>query len=231
MNPRMINKVVLAVIAILLLGGALQAGVDDVKSKIENERISLDLKEASLAKVFEIYRTLLGVEVRIRCAREPRVTIAFDNITVRTSLNAICESAGLRWSLEASEPPALLIECQSPPVGSQRQELSPLKAAGQPGPGSDWVKVYKSDKQSVDRLELVVSIQLQDAELDKVLRMAARVLDAKLAMDFKLEHETVTLSLDTSTMRQFLDAVCAQIQAKWELSKKDPPMLMVERIP
>jgi hypothetical protein len=35
------------------------------------------------------------------------LTIAFDNITVRTSLNAICESAGLRWSLVESERPAI----------------------------------------------------------------------------------------------------------------------------
>ncbi|MEW6364226.1 MAG: hypothetical protein AB1714_06260 [Acidobacteriota bacterium] len=229
MNQHTIKKLALTVVAVGWLGGALQAGVDDMKTRIDNERISLDLKDAPLVKVFEVYRALLGVEVRIRCEQERRLTIAFENITVRTSLSAICESAGLRWSIEASEPPVLLIECRSPSAASQKQALSPVRPDGKPVAGSDWVKVLNPDKESADRLELVLSIELHDAELETVLRMAAQLLDAKLVMDIKLGGATVNLSLEKSTMRQFLDAVCAQLQAKWELTKKDPRMLMVEK--
>ena len=232
MNQRVIKKVILAVIVALWLAGTaggLQVGVDDIKAKINNERISLSLKEAPLVKILDVYRKLLGVEVRIRCEQERRVTIAFENITVRTSLNAICESAGLRWSLEASEPPVLLIECQNMPISEAKREVSMAGSDLKTASGENRIKVFKPEKESADRLELVVSIRLKDAELEKVLNMAAKLLDAQMVLDVKLGGKTVTLEMEKSTLRQFLDAVCAQIQAKWQVTKKDPPTLMVEK--
>ncbi len=139
MRQRMLASVVLAAMALLWPGGAPLGAMDDVKAKIDNERVSLDLKETSLITVFEVYQKLLGVEVRIRCDMERRVTIVFENITVRSSLNAICESAGLRWSLEASEPPVLRIDCESQPPASPGQPLRLVAAEGRPGAGADWV--------------------------------------------------------------------------------------------
>jgi hypothetical protein len=165
----------------------------------------------------------------ILCGQERTVTIAFQNLTVRTSLNAICESSGLRWSLEASEPPFLRIECQDMPVESLKPMTRMARAADKRIEGANKVAVLKPEKEPVDRLEIVLSIDLESAPLDRVLDMAARLLDARLVLDASLRGETVTLSLDKVTVRRFLDAVAAQARAEWGISKDAPRTLTIGR--
>ena len=243
MKQHVITRAALALIVALSLSAPLQAEADDVKAKLDKERISLDLKETPVVKILELYRTLLGVDVRIRCEKERPLTIAFDNITVRTSLNAICESAGLRWSLVESEPQALLIECQDSAetvptedpraamtaIGSGGSELT-VRAEGKPVQGKDRIEVFQPAEPPADRLELVVSMKLEDAPLEKVLKMAARLLNAKLIMDIGLSGEKVTLDLANISLRKFLDLVCTDAHAQWQLSSADPPLLIVEKV-
>ena len=78
-----------AVALAFLLGGSITPAAEDDLDK----RITLELKGAELEKVLMLYQDVLGVEVDIDPPVDRTISIAFDDITVRTSLNAICESA------------------------------------------------------------------------------------------------------------------------------------------
>jgi type II secretory pathway component GspD/PulD (secretin) len=217
-----IHRIILAAAVILPLSGALMAGVDEVKAKLETERISLDLKNKPLIKVFQAYATMLGVEVHIQsCEKQNPISIAFDKITLRTSLNAICESAGLRWSIEPGNPPVLSIQCQGRSTES-KTILSPM------------VSLSESEEKRLKATTLLppmfVRPQLQQADLKVTLRLAARLLNAQLVMDGSLDGKTVTLERKTMLFNQFLETVCAQVQAKCKFSGKNPKLLIVEKI-
>jgi type II secretory pathway component GspD/PulD (secretin) len=227
MKRHAINRLILSAIAVLLLNGVLLAGVDEIKNKIDNERISLDLKNKPLTKVLQVYATLLGVEVHIQsCEKQRPVTITFDNITMRTSLNAICESAGLQWNLEQTNPPVLNIECQNQSKAISEQILRPAKSVIPQDPVGDYIAGLNPRQESAERLRLV-QVSLKKADLHTVLSVVAKLLHAHLAMDAGLQGETVTLTRGSVTISQFMDAVCDQVHAKWKLSENNPSLLTV----
>jgi hypothetical protein len=59
------------------------------------------------------------------------------------------------------------------------------------------------------------------------MKMAARLLDAKLLMDTSLTGKKVTLKMDEVPIQAFLDAVCKQAGTTWQLKPGDPPTLEV----
>jgi type II secretory pathway component GspD/PulD (secretin) len=77
--------------------------------------------------------------------------------------------------------------------------------------------------------DLAVSIDLKDAELADSMKMAARLLDAKLLMDTSLAGKKVTIKMEEVPIREFLDAVCRQAGAAWQLKPGDPPILEVTK--
>ena len=207
--------------------GAAGPDLDQVKRKVDGERISLDLEDARVLDILTIYKQLLGVEVQLRCAEERAVSIRFENITVRTSLNAICESAGMRWSLQPGEPPALLVECDTAGPAPVTEGRVVVKREGaKPGAAPPPAAAGKGGK---DPLAAEVSIELADADLADTLGMAARLIGAqRLVVDVKLGGAKVTFKAEKTTVREFLDAICAQAGAKWELRPEPVPTLVVD---
>jgi hypothetical protein len=194
-----------------------------MKHRFSSERIDLSLEDADIVSVLDIYRKVLGVEVRLQCAEERRVTITFSNLTVRTSLDAICESAGLVWSLEEGEPPILRVDCGLPPLPGTGKATKPA-----PGPGQGMVAVPRAAaKGGADPLSQTVSIELQDADLADTLAMMGRLLGGsgsmRLLVDLALAGRKVTVKAETTTLRELLDTVCAQAGARWELAPDPPP--------
>jgi type II secretory pathway component GspD/PulD (secretin) len=223
------KRLVISAIVILLFHGVLHAGVDALRKKIDSQRISLDLKSKPLTKVLQIYSTLLGMEIHVQsCDRQRPVTLAFDNITVRTSLNAISESSGLRWSIEPTDPPALSFECQDLSSSSAKEILRPMKKSGEPDPVGLMIAGLNPEQVSAERLKLI-QVSLRNAELKTVLGVVAKLLHAELAMDKRLQEEKVTIARGSLSLSQFMDAVCKQVHAKWKLSENDPRVLIVSK--
>jgi hypothetical protein len=57
--------------------------------------------------------------------------------------------------------------------------------------------------------------------------VVAKLLHAQLAMDSRLQGETVILARRSISLSQFMDAVSEQVHAEWRLSEKDPRVLTV----
>ena len=218
------RRVLTAVALLALLVPARPAAADlgEAKRRFSSERIDLSLEDADIVNALDIYRKLLGVEVRLQCAEERRVTISFSNLTVRTSLDAICESAGLVWSLEEGEPPILRVDCGPPPPRTGKA----TKPA--PAPGQGMVAVPRgAAKDGADPLAQTVSIELRDADLADTLAMVGRLIGGsgsiRLLVDLALAGRTVTVKAEKTTLRELLDTVCAQTGARWELAPDPPP--------
>jgi hypothetical protein len=198
MNPLKIKKLIPVFWSILMLSGVVNADVDEVKRKINNERINLNLKDAALSDVFNTFKTLLGVEIRIVCAGDRKISIVFDNLTVRTSLNAICESAGLHWSLEETHPPVLRIECEDKTTANCMK------------PGDSF------------------NFSLKNLSFNTFLKLASDVFEAELILDGKLSGKQISLELKNVSIQEALDVVCHQAGAKWHMRLGEHRALIVE---
>jgi type II secretory pathway component GspD/PulD (secretin) len=195
-----------AVALAFLLGGSIAPAAEDDLDK----RITLELKGAELEKVLMLYQDVLGVEVEIDPPVDRTISIAFDDITVRTSLNAICESAKCQWELIEGDPGLLRFECEY----QEKKPHADIFATHAPG-------------ETEYAIDSPVSLQLTDADATKVLEVAAKIMGAKLLMDRKLEHSTITINADGVPLSTVLDTVCEDLDCAWKLADGDPPTLEV----
>ena len=222
-----------ALVASLPLAAAEATGV---AQKMDSERVSLDLKNASAKNLFSLYKDLLGVEVDYQCPQDKQVSVSFENLKVKTSLDAICESADLEWSLTDGSPAVLKISCAAAaPAGETKRRVIKIEEqGGEPKPGQSLalaeVKVRKTMGEQGQK-NVAVSINLKDAELADALKMAARLMDARLLADASLAGKTVTIKMDEVPITAFLDAVCKQAGAAWSLKPGDPQTLEVTKAP
>jgi type II secretory pathway component GspD/PulD (secretin) len=196
-----------AAVFTLLLSGSIAWAVEVDLDK----RITLDLEKAELQKVLALYQDVLGVEVDIDPSIDRTISISFDDITVRTSLNAICESAKCRWELIDGDPPLLRFD---------RDDQGEEPQADMPAMHEPEARQYVIDSP--------VSLQLTDADATKVLEVAAKIMGAKLLMDRKLAHSTVTINADAVPLSTVLDTVCEKLDCAWKLVDGDPPALEVD---
>jgi hypothetical protein len=105
------------------------------------------------------------------------------------------------------------------------EEKGGAPKAGEPEAKSE-VRVRKTVTEH-DQKSVVVSIDLKDAELADSMKMAARLLDAKLLMDTSLGGRKVTIKMDEVPVQAFLGAGCKQAGATWQLKPGAPPTLEV----
>jgi hypothetical protein len=208
-----------------------------VAQKMDTERVSLDLKNASAKNLFSLYKDLLGVEVDYQCAQEKQVSVSFENLKVRTSLDAICESADLEWSLTDGAPAVLKIRCAAaaPVSETKRRVIKVVEQGGEPKPGEPQARAEVKVRKTMGaqgQKDVTVSINLKDAELADALKMAARLMDARLLADaIPYAGKTVTIKMDEVPITAFLDAVCKQTGTTWSLKPGDPPTLEVTKAP
>jgi type II secretory pathway component GspD/PulD (secretin) len=176
------------------------------------KKITLNLKDASAKDVFRIYEDLMSVKLEYACGEDRKVTFAFDNVTVETSLNALCESAGLRWKVLDGDPATLRIDCDSP---SSAKDLTP-------------VAVHEPEGQHVKHFSYKTDVFLEDAELENFLRTVAKLLDAKLLVDRSVGGQKISLNMQKATVEEILDAACAQADARWSLKEGKERLLTVD---
>ena len=226
--------VLLASVCLVLQGRLMGADATTVEQRLDSERISLSLKDASVKELLKLYKDLLGVDVDYQCVEDRRVSISFEEIKVRTSLDAVCESAGLEWALVAGTPKVLKVTCAPAAPGSdtRRRLIKIEEQGGPPKEGEPQARAevrIRRTESAEGQKDLAVSIDLKDAELADSMKMAARLLDAKLLMDTSLAGKKVTIKMEEVPIREFLDAVCRQAGAAWQLKPGDPPILEVTK--
>jgi len=187
--------------AVFVLSTVTVAG-DDLLDK----RISLDLKDASVLNVFQLYQEILGVELEIDPTFDGKVSITFENITVRTSLNAVSESAGCRWELPNGDPPVLRVTCESSAAHGDEAEL----------------------RTGLYALESPVTLDLKDADVHEVFGAVAHLLDSRLLIDVALAEESITIRHEEQPISDFLDDVCGEIGCEWTFDSGQEPLLSVE---
>jgi len=236
MNRKFWSGIVLSAACMALSGHVLGADATSVEQKMDSERVSLNLKDSSVKKVLGLYKDLLGVEVDYQCAQDRQISISFEELKVRTSLSAICESAGLDWALVPGTPTVLRITCSpaAPQAETKRRLIKVEERGGPPKDGEPGAKAEVRVKKTVSdqgQKDVVVSIDLKDAALADSMKMAARLLDAKLVMDASLEGKKVTLKMEEVPIQAFLDAVCKQSGTTWQIKPGDPPTLEVGKGP
>jgi type II secretory pathway component GspD/PulD (secretin) len=186
-----------------------------------DERITLDLEDAPLREVFGTYGEILDVELDIDPSIDGDISITFENVTVRTSLNAICESAGCRWELHEGDPPRLEVVR----FDSQDSRLE----TGRNGEGARGRMIAaRGPGDTRGYLESPVSLELQDADAATVLKLAAKVIGARLLLDRRLAGETISINATGVPLSEVLDEICVELGCDWKLTEGDSPVLAVD---
>jgi type II secretory pathway component GspD/PulD (secretin) len=184
-------------------------------------RVTLDLDNAELHEVFDIYKELLKVELDIDPTIDGRITVSFDNITVRTSLNVICESAGCRWELLGDELRVFRVDRDDAP-----EKLRKISLSGKE-PGGDVFKTHKSDENGYS-LDSPVSLKLSNADATTLLELTAEVIGAKLLVNRDLKDRTISINAEKVPLSTVLNTMCSEVGCVWKLTEGNPPTLEVD---
>jgi type II secretory pathway component GspD/PulD (secretin) len=169
-----------------------------------DERLSLNIDSGKPADVFASFAQLLGAELDFDPAVSAAVTIRLERVTIRTALDAICESIECRWTLLNGPPAHLRI--------LPRQAATAAAApGGEPRPGSP--------------LDEKMSLHLKDASVGDVLISFGQILRTRLQVDPSLYGGTLTIDMDDAPAHDVLDEVCAQAHCTWALSAQAPRVL------
>jgi hypothetical protein len=198
MKTRIVLQLAGALLTICLVPAAL--ATDD---GILDRRISLNLNKAPTSALPPLFAQLLGADVEIEFAAEGNVSLVFDDITVRTSLNAYCESVGCRWELDDGDPPRLRF-------------LEDVLAE----------RLEAEEQREVPR-DLPISLDLTDAPAHQVFGLAAEILGAEPFLDPLLKEHKITIECEEEPIEELLDEMCAIVGCRWTLSDDDPPRLSV----
>lgn len=185
-----------------------------------DERINLDLEDAPLQRIFDMYGEILNVELQIDPTLEGNISITFDNITVRTSLNAICESAGCKWEWIDGDPGLLRIERDD-----NARQLVKVPRVAEKSPGN--VVAAHAPEDGRYGIDSPISLKLIDANATTVLEIAAKVIEARLLMDRELAGEKVTINATEVPLSKVLDTICTDLGCEWKLREGVPATLEV----
>jgi len=128
-------------------------------SPVLQERIDLDLEDASAKDILTMFAQVTGAELELDPAVTGTVTITLHNVTVRTALTAVCEGIGCRWRFETGEVTRLVVEVQDAEVASRKVR------------------------------EASVTVELDKVPAEKAFRAVARINGIRLELDSEVEGE------------------------------------------
>jgi len=170
------------------------------------QRISLDLVEAAPADVFASFGKVLDLEVQLDAAVTAPVTIRLRNVSIATSLQAVCESIECRWRFE-----------------SGRLAIHPRPAAG-PSPSAPPTKSplpATSDQP--------ISLSLRGARLADVLRSFGKILEVEIEVAPDVAEAPISLDLQNVPARAAFDAVLDLAGAEAVELSAEPRRLAVRK--
>ena len=192
-----------------LMGFLLGTGVSQVSAAPPpgplDSKVELAVKEADPEELFATLGKLMSAEVVLEPGLTGKVSIELHNVTVRTILNALCESAGCQWSLDSSAKPPKL-------------RVTPGLVEPRPDP---WGK-HALPKDPID-------LRVTDANVQEVLQTFGQILGGKSIVDPAIQGK-VSLNLENTPLDQALNAVCAAAGCDW-IYDADKRVLRVTPLP
>jgi len=163
--------------------------------------ISLNLEDASVEQLYPLFATILEAQLELDEADNDRsVSLVFDGITVRTSLNAFCESAGCVWEL--TDTPTRTLRFSSRARAVER------------------TRAMAEDRR--------ITVDVEDADAPRVFELAARLLGAQAAVDPVLKERKVTMRMEEEPISTVLDELCLRLSCDWSLVAGTPARLRIE---
>ena len=154
--------------ALLLLTAAAVLADD---SRLD-DRINLNLRDAAATQVLKSFEQVLSVGVEIDPQISASVSLQLGNVSVRTTLNALCESIGCEWTLKdgtlrfTATPAA---ESPASSIAFQPLNLS-LKAAGAADVFRSLAQILEADLLLDPAVNGTFSIELEQAGLEEILQ-------------------------------------------------------------
>lgn len=179
------NRALLALAAILLAGPA-AASPDAL-----DQRVSLDIRDATVDEAFRSVARAAGVQIMLDGVSGKDVTLQLENARVRTVLTALCDNLGCQWDFDDGNPPTLRVT---------------------PGPGA--AKPAKTVKASAASLNEKIDLRVTDADVRDLLETTAEIMGARAAIDPGVKGK-VTLDLKQAPLRAALDAACESAGCEW----------------
>lgn len=183
---------------LLLLPAALRAdgGLD--------ERISLKVDKADPQEVLQTFGKLMSMPTEIDPTIEKPLSLQIEQVTIRTALNAVCESVGCQWRLEGGK---LLKVTRLPDTAG---------AAEHPGGGKGAALL----KEKID-------IKVTAADARNLFASVAQIISGELSMDSNVRG-TINLDLEAQPLSGVLDSACAQVQCRWRVIEGSRPVLEIK---
>lgn len=200
---------------LLIVAPAAPASAQDALAK----KVTLDVNAASPASVFKAVASASGASFTVTV--DPAVTepvdITIRNVTVKTALNAICESIGCQWTLTGS---TLVVK----PKAQSAMMIGVVQPAGR-GAGSEKSKAAAARAQVVLnalKQKLPADMRFENAPLDEVSKRLSEVLRMNVQLGCKDPGvQTLTMDFSNLTLQAALNAIGeqeARPEAAWRVT-------------
>jgi type II secretory pathway component GspD/PulD (secretin) len=157
-----------------------------------DERLSLELEDADVREVLESFGTILEREVDIASEIEGKVSIEVHNVRLETALDALCDTAGCRWRMDARR----LLFSPDPNYVPPRPIPAP-----QPSPAG---------------LDERIDIDMKDADVRETLQSFGMIAGLPVEIEDGVSGK-VTVHLRDIPAREALDALCGIQGCVWEV--------------
>ena len=201
-------------LSVLLVAPAAPAFAQDALAK----KVTIDVNAASPVSVFTAVATASGAgfTVTVDPAVTEPVDITVRNVSVKTALNAICESIGCQWTLTGS---TLVVK----PKPQSAMMIGVVQPAGS-GAGSEKSKAAAARAQAVlDALKqtLPADLKFEGAPLETVNARLSDALKMKVELTCKDPSvKTLTMDFGGLTLQSALNALGERegAQGPWRLT-------------
>ena len=219
-TPRKITAV-LAACAVWILAATL-ARAQEPPVPVLDQRVSLELRDASAQDFFRTVRSIANVteatdhsakplEVMVDESFSATLTLCLRGVTLRTALQAACESMGclLSWREDADA-----VTLTVTPDRAQPSKALPEGAEAE-----------------LPSLDEPLSLALKDAKLVSVLQMLSTISGFGTVIDPSLGERTVSIPNGKRTVRESLDLLCEQARCTWGLIGPKTIAISAQRAP
>jgi type II secretory pathway component GspD/PulD (secretin) len=185
------NRTILRIALALLLFAL--AGAPALRAQPElDHRLSLELKDADVRETLEAFGTILEREIEIDPKIRGKVSIEVHNVRLQTVLDALCDTAGCVWRLDA-----------------RRLGFSPDPSYVPPRP-------MPPPQASPAGLDDMIDIDLKDADVRETLQSFGMIAGLPVEIDDDVSGK-VTVHLRDIAARDALDALCGVQGCVWEV--------------
>lgn len=193
------NRALLALAAILLAGPA-GASPDAL-----DQRVSLDIRDATVDEAFRSVARAAGVQITLDGVSGKDVTLQLENARVRTVLAALCDNLGCRWDFADGNPPMLRVT---------------------PDPGA--AKPAKPVKTNAAALDAAIDLKVTSADVRDLLGTTGEIMGARVEIDPEIKGK-VSLELENTPLRSAIDAACMSAGCEWKYDAEKNVLIFKRR--